>query len=434
MTPSARIIAAVLGWAAFGLAAGVWPVLHTAWVIAGVILLALVLTDLVLLSSLRKVKVERVLPLRMAQGAATECELILRNPGSRPVRVSICEGVPPSMITEDMPWQGSIPPGLPVSLPYKVTPEERGRITFFPARLRMQSPLRLWERFLTVCGESTVPVYPNYEPVVRHALLALAHQETAAGIQSRRRMGASREFHQLRDYHEGDPLSRVDWKATSRRLSLISREYREQRNQNIILAIDCGRRLRAMEDGVPQFDHALNALLLLAFVALRQGDNVGILGFGEQTRYLAPVRGGHAITRILDHLYDYGTSDAPSDFSGASRILMERQKSRAMVIMLTNLRAEDGAELFPALRLLRRRHLVVLASLQDAALAESLRTEPATFPDALRAAAARLQANERALTLENLRAAGADTLDTSTGELPIALANLYLSLKRSGRL
>ena len=75
-------------------------------------------------------------------------------------------------------------------------------------------------------------------------------------------------------------LSQIDWKATSKRVSLISRDYQEQRDQTVILAVDCGRRMRALDGGIPQFDHCLNAMLLLAYTALRQGDHVGIVGGG----------------------------------------------------------------------------------------------------------------------------------------------------------
>jgi uncharacterized protein (DUF58 family) len=57
-------------------------------------------------------------------------------------------------------------------------------------------------------------------------------------------------------------LARVDWKATSRRQNLISRDYEEQKNQSILLVPDCGRRMRAMDGELSQFDHCLNAMLL----------------------------------------------------------------------------------------------------------------------------------------------------------------------------
>jgi uncharacterized protein (DUF58 family) len=195
-----------------------------------------------------------------------------------------------------------------------------------------------------------VPVFPDYEPVLQYALLALANQEQQMGIQHRQRKGVSREFHQLRDYQEGDLLNQVDWKATSRRLALVSREFREQRDQNVVFLMDAGRRMRAMDGELPQFDHCLNAVLLLCYIALRQGDNVGVSAFGGVEKWLPPVKGPRAMTTLLHHLYDYETTPHPSDFAEAAGIILSRQRKRSLVILLTNLRGEDSEDVLAAVQ------------------------------------------------------------------------------------
>jgi hypothetical protein len=132
-----------------------------------------------------------------------------------------------------------------------------------------------------------VKVYPNYAPVMRLSLLATEHRQDQMGIVRRARGGSSRDFHQLRDYRQGDSLSQIDWKSTSRRLQLISRDYQEQRNQQIVFLLDSGRRMRSLDGDVPHFDHCLNALLMLSYVALRQarpGEARQILTAGEEPR------------------------------------------------------------------------------------------------------------------------------------------------------
>jgi uncharacterized protein (DUF58 family) len=195
------------------------------------------------------------------------------------------------------------------------------------------------------------------------------------GIQRRPVGGSSRDFHQLRDYREGDPLSQIDWKASSRHRALISREYREQRNQRVIFLADTGRRMRAIDGDLAQFDHCLNAMLLLSYVALRQGDWVGVQSFGGTDRWLPAVKGAHSMTRILNHLFDYRTTAAPSDFTAAAERFQTRERRRALVIVMTNLRGEDAAELTPALNTLALRHLVVLASLRERTI-EDARIRP----------------------------------------------------------
>lgn len=435
MRPSQRLIVATLAWTAVGMAAGAFPkALGHAWLIIGGTLAAAALVDVIRLRQLPPPTVDRPLPDRLAQMAQRMLRATLRHTGSRPLRVDFCDQVPPGVDAVGLPWSVTLNPGQRQTIEYPVTPRHRGLVTFGPIQLRWESPWRLWTRHAAIGEPAKRRVYPNYEPIVRDALLALAHRESVDGLQQRRRRGASRDFHQLRDFQEGDSLATVDWRATSRKLALISREFREERNQSVILALDCGRRLRAIEDGLPQFDYALNALLLLAYLAFKQGDQVGMLGLGEETRWFPPRRGLHAITPLLEHLTEYEPSDYSTDFAQAASLLQTRQKQRALIVIVTNLRSEDTSDLLPSLLALRRRHLVVVASLQDLALASALGTPPIDWNSALATSAAHFQRQERALALATLRAANIDVLDTSAAGLPLALAHHYLDIKHRGRL
>jgi uncharacterized protein (DUF58 family) len=102
--------------------------------------------------------------------------------------------------------------------------------------------------------------------------------------------------------------------------------------------------------------------------------------------------------------------------------------------MLTNLRDEDDETLLPALKILRTRHLVVLASLREAIISRALSARVDSFDRAVTHAAAAdyLAARERAF--RRIGAAGAVCLDVEPERLAISLVNRYLELKREGRL
>jgi uncharacterized protein (DUF58 family) len=289
----------------------------------------------------------------------------------------------------------------------------------------------LWSRRTKGGQEDLVKVYPNYQPVLRFALMAMAHRQEQTGIVRKNRAGLSRDFHQLRDYQFGDSLSQIDWKASSKRRSLISRDFQEQLDQSVILMLDCGRRMRTLDGEVSQFDHCLNSMLLVSYVALRQGDHVGILSFGGTERWLPPVKGGHAMTTVLNHLYDYETSPYPSDFSEAAERLLMHQQRRAMVVILTNLRGEDGDELVEPLRRLRQKHVVVLASLRESGIDKVLNNEVVNFDGALGYLAAQDYSSERERVLANLRSHGVVALDETAQRFPVALANRYLDTRET---
>lgn len=432
IVPGSRSTVAAAAWLILGVAASVWPALGPVWVGTGVALGVVMLLDAALLLSFPKPAAERPLPESMALGVAREVELVLRNPSAREAVVTVRDDCPLSMECADLPWTGKIPARGFCRVALRFKPVERGRAEFGRIYIQRESPLRFWSR-RHVCGEpGTVKVYPNYEPVLRLALLATAHREEQMGIRHVNRPGQSREFRQLRDYQEGDPLSRIDWKATSRRVSLVSRDYEEQRNQTIILMVDCGRRMRALDGELTQFDHCLNALLLLSYIALRQGDQVGVMGFGGTRRWLPPVRGAGAMPVILNHLYDYQPTSAPGDFSEAAELLLTRQKRRAMAVFCTNLRTEDRSHLEPPLRLVSRRHLAVVASLSERDVTDSLQAPVETLEDACRHAAARGYLEERRAVAEALKSRGVLTLDAPADSLPVALGNLYLDIKARG--
>ena len=435
MTPTSRALGAIFIWFLLGIAASVWKgeVILAWWVVGGA-LAFIILLDALWARLSKPITVTRRLPDRFALGVSGEVEVDIQHHGGSMRGMEIYDGVPEGAEAETMPWVGRVPDGERLRVQHPVRIMERGEALFRPVHIRMRSPLGLWWRVSEHGEEETVKVFPDYEPVVRFALLATQSRQDQMGIVRRSLAGSSRDFHQLREYREGDPLAQIDWKATSRRLQLVSREFQEQRNQTIVFLTDTGRRMRAIDGELPQFEHCLNAMLLLSYVALRQGDQVGVQSFGGTDRWLPPVKGQHSMATILNHLYDYRTTPEPSDFTAAAQRFQARQRRRSMVVVLTNLRGEDSAELVPALGILARQHLVVLASLRESTI-EVARTAPVTdFNDALKYAAAEQYGAERQEVMATLRSYGILTLDVPAKDFPVALANLYLDIKSAGRL
>jgi uncharacterized protein (DUF58 family) len=434
MIPTLRFVNLLAGWFVIGICASVWERFVPVWWISGGVIGTAAVLDAMALFLNKPVRAERLLPSRLALGVPQEIALTLHNPNSRAVGVEFFDGLPETVGSTQLPWSGSVPARGFIEVNYIATPLERGPVAFAPCHVRQLSLLGLWQRAVRTGGSAEVKVYPNYEPVVRYTLLAMSNRQSQMGIIAKNRVGQSREFHQLRDYQDGDVLSQVDWKATARRGQIISREYREQRDQTLVFMLDCGRRMRALDGALPQFDHCLNATLLLSYIALRQGDSVGLMSFGGTNRWLPPVKGQHSMSALLNHLYDYQSSTAPSDFSEAAERLLARQRRRALVVLLTNLRTEDASNLLPPLALLRRRHLVVIASLRERQVVERLKQPVRRFDDALLNAAGHGYIEERSQFLAMLRDYGVLTLDETAEALPSALASAYLDIKKRGAL
>jgi uncharacterized protein (DUF58 family) len=202
-----------------------------------------------------------------------------------------------------------------------------------------------------------------------------------------------------------------------------------------VFLLDCGQRMRARDDALSHFDHTLNALLLLAYVALRQGDAVGLSTFAHaEPRFLAPRKSLDTVQQLLNATYALQPSLRTSDYLLAGQALAERLTRRSLIVLLTNLRDEDASTLPLALKQLGRRHLVLLANLRETALDAMLKRPVEDFDGALRYAAAVDYRRERRRQLAVLRAQGAMVLDVAPPELPAALVNRYWDMKRGGML
>jgi len=370
----------------------------------------------------------------LSTGVASPVTVRLANPGAAALDLEVFDHHPDTAEPEGLPRRVTVPARGWAEVGYRLRPRERGDRTFGRVELLVRSPGDLWRRPMQAGAGESVRVIPDFQTVSRYALLALADPLGRIGVKVGRRRGEGSEFEQLRDYRPGDSLRRIDWKATSRRQQLIAREYSEERNQQVVCLIDCGRRMRARDGDVGHFDQVLNSVLLLAFVALRQGDAVGVMTFSGERRWLPPAKGRRALAEILHRVYDLETTKAPSDYLEAATELMVRQRRRALVVLLSNLRDEDSDELRSAVELLRTRHLVLVASLREAALRDRLARPPRDLSDALAVASVHRYLETRRRAFEALQVRGVLSVDVEPELLPARVVNRYLDVKRSGLL
>jgi uncharacterized protein (DUF58 family) len=429
--PTGRLLTLLALWATLGLAAAVWPLAFGLWAGFGLVLLLMVAVDALLLNRLPLPVVSRSLPAALAVGEWHDVRIRLDSRAR--AALSVWDHTPPSWEVEGMPRPVQLTRGQFTELVYRVRPRERGRQVMAQVDLLLNGKLGLLVRRALVEQADTVRVYPNFREVSKYALLALDNRLASMGIHMQRRRGEGTEFFQLREYRKGDTLRQIDWKAVSRRRQLISRDYREEQNQRVIFLLDCGRRMHAREeDALSHFDHALNALLLLSYVALRQGDQVGLMTFSGHNRWLPPRSGTDVMTSLLNGVYDLATTTAPSDYSEAAYRLATRQRRRALVVLVTNLRDDDASDLPAALAPLRRKHLVLLASLREPALRHALAAPVQDYDSAVDVAAAHHYLRQRKATHKLMASRKLMTLDCEPAELPVGLVNKYLEIKRSG--
>ena len=438
MRPGKRLIALAAVWLLLGVVAAKFSMLEIVWQIAGALMGIAAIADALLARAPLDLLIERNVAGSLPIGVATDVRLKIINRAARALSLEIYDHHPPRARVEGLPLTLTLPARRTAQTQYRYTPLQRGDVRFAGCDVRITGPLGLWERQHFFDQVSNVRVYPNFAAVMRYTLLATDNRLSQIGIMQRQRRGEGLDFHQLREYREGDTQRQIDWNATARARKMISREYRDERDQQIMFLIDCGRRMSAADadsSHLTHFDHVLNAALLLGYVSLRQGDAVGYMTFGaEAPRFSAPRKSGATVNMLLNGLYDIQPGLMAPDYYQAAVSLSVRLKRRAFVIVLSNLRDEDDDALAPALSLLRRRHLVMFASLREPSLDETLAQPVRNLDTALTHAAAQDYMQSRSRALKRIAHGGAMTLDVTPSRLPIALVNRYLEIKREGRL
>lgn len=441
MKPSRLLLALLALLLSSAIALGVLPLadvqlpasVSLLWWGALLALLLFACADALWLKRLPSPRVQRSLPSHLPLGRWTEVQLQVEHDFRQPLSIEVFDHPPAAMAFEHLPQHIALQPQVLSQFSYRLRPLVRGHFCFARCEVLLPSPLRLWHarRLLNLPAETRV--YPDFARIHSGQLLAVDDWLSQLGVRQHQRRGLGLEFHQLRDFRDGDTLKQIDWKATARKRTPIAREYQDERDQQIVFLLDCGQRMRSQDGDLAHFDHALNACLLLSYVALRQGDAVGLSTFAsEQPRFIAPRKGQAHLNTLLNGVYDLQSSLLAADYSAAINNLLARQRRRALVVLVSNLRDEDDEELLSAVKRLSRQHRVLLVSLREEVL-DSLRQTPVQdYASALAYCGSVDYLNARASLHERLSANGVPVLDVLPGDLGPELVSQYLAWKKAG--
>lgn len=399
------------------------------------LLLLLAVLDACLKRGIGAVYIERRLPNQFAQGQGHDILLRFTPPSTRfwhqPRQLLLADLHPPAWQTDTPLLTLDALPGRSSQIGYRITPMVRGEAEFSGIEYWLPSMLGLWQRRHRQSGRIKITVLPDFSRILGAELVSMQRWLNWVGVKKLPRFGQGQDFHQLRDYHEGDDIRHIDWKATARLNKPVVRSFQQEQDQQVIFLLDCGRNMRLHMDGLSHFDHSLQAMLLLSFTALKHGDAVGLLTFAHlQTRFVPPHKGLSQLGHLVQGVYDIEPSLQTGDLEVAISLLLQKQKRRALVVVLTHLNYEDGNSINAQLRRLKRHHLVLLASLRPQA-PDNLVEKPIHNRDDAAVYLGAWQYRQQAEhVLQQLRLCGIGCLNSLPNQLSSGLINRYLRLKR----
>lgn len=410
----------------------------------GVIVIAII--DLFTVPGAKSYSATRELAKTASLEKSQDVELELTNLGRTRAQLMIRDDLPQSFETDDPEFQTALSGRSKARFKYSYRCKERGLFQLNFVHLLVNSQLRLWRAFYKLPVESSVNVYPDMKQISQYELLARTNRLSLVGVRRTRKIGQDNEFERLRDYTQDDNFKHIDWRTTARRNKLTVRDFQANQSQRIIFMIDCGRMMTNKSGDISLLDHAMNAALMLSYVALKQGDSVGLICFSDSIHNYTPPRAGvQHINRLLHAAFDQHAEFVESNYQNAFLYLKKNCLKRSLVVLVTNMIDEiNSYQIQSYLGSLVGRHLPVGVLLRDHEMFQPIEqyeaiqsaggySEGATKAEVDRsiytAAAAAKILSWRHQVIRDLKHKGVLALDVFPEQLTAELVNQYLEIK-----
>ncbi|WP_308230904.1 DUF58 domain-containing protein [uncultured Prevotella sp.] len=395
------------------------------------LLLAATIADIAILYSRRGIVASRQLADRLSNGDDNDIRLRVESSYPFALRLTVIDETPFVFQRRDVDFLLRLKPREGKTIVYKLRPTQRGVYGFGRIRVFVRSALSLAERRYT-CGESQdAKVYPSYLMLHKYELLAMNNRLTEMGVKRIRRAGNNTEFERIKEYVEGDNYRSLNWKASARRHQLMVNVYEDERSQQIVSVIDKGRPMQQAFQGMTLLDYAINASLMLSYVAVRKTDKAGLVCFADHTdTFVAPSRRHGQMERLLDALYSQQTRWSESDFGDMLATINKRLTKRSLLVVYTSFaNTQAMTRQLPYLKQLNLRHKVLVVFFADNEMRDFVNSSPRSTEEYYQHVIVEKMLYEQRLIVSQLRQHGILSMLTTPQNLSVDVVNRYLELK-----
>jgi len=424
-----------LVYAAIAPALAVWTVLASremTWLVAAIdgAIVLLAAADLLPLPRQKWLSIERHAGRIASLRKNHPVSLLVLNHSRRRLTAEVRDGVPHELDPRPAEFALQLLPNSRSTLNYMLQSSRRGAFAIDRVHLRARSRLGFWQRLMEYPIATAVHVYPDMKQLSQYALLARTNRLSLLGVRRARKIGQDHDFERLRDYTIDDNYKHIDWRATARRRKLTVKDFQVSQSQRIVFLIDCGRMMTNQAEGLSLLDHSINAMLMLGYVALRQGDSVGMITFSDEIHGFVPPRGGmNQMNRLLHASFDRFPQLTESRYDQAFHYLASHCRKRSLVVLVTNVIDQVNTDQIDRyLTNLVGRHLPMGVLLRDRRMFDAAETDGGEEQFWRTAAAADILA-WRHQAIADLRRKGVLALDVFPEDMTAPLINRYLEIK-----
>ena len=328
-----------------------FPVLLLVTLAIDGLLVVIATVDLIWLCAGARVGIEvtREVPRTCSLGVPVQSQIVVENRTSMRLMGRVRDDTPTHFVSEPDSHEVFLARMDRMTARRTITPTRRGAFDLTRVDLQLDSPLRFWRRLVTRDVVDRLNVYPDMKQLSDYALLARTNRLSQIGVRRTRKIGQDSEFERLRDYTRDDNYRHIDWRSTARRNRLTVRQFQTDHSQRVIFMLDCGRMMtnsRIDESGgeYSLLDYAFNSMLMMSYVALAQGDSVGLLCFSDRVHAYIPPRGGAShMNRLIQAGFDQFPRLVESRYDQAFMYLSRQCRRRSLVALATNVIDEVNA-------------------------------------------------------------------------------------------
>ena len=311
----------------------------------------------------------------------------------------------------------------------------RGQALIEALWIRWTGPFGLVWKQRRFAVDHAVAVVPSLRAVTEEGG-RLFQRDSWFGMRQQQLRGEGTEYEALAEYQAGMDRRAIDWNASARHVKLLAKEYRVERDNRVVLAIDAGRTMAEPVGGVPRVDRAVSAGLLLAYAGLKLGDRISFFSFAAKPQALTPaymhVQDFPALQRAAS-LIDYAPVE--SNFTLALTTLSAALNRRSLIILFTEFTDATSADLMiRAAGRLVKKHRLLFVVIRDDEVEEVEKRRPESAADVTRSNVAAAMLRDRQLVIARLQRLGADVIEVPADAMGAAVVEAYLGIKRAGSL
>lgn len=401
------------------------------FLIYNIVIFSLLIVDLRMTPDKKLLFVERVCSEKLSMGTENEIGINIRNNSGYVLDIEAVDEIPIYMKTKNAVVSIRVRPHYEALGNYFVMPEKRGEFKFGKVHVRYKGVMGLCVKKGIYDLENSYKVYPNLKDLSKYGLAAIKKSQLIRGIKKNKSFGTGTEFESLREYTEGDDYRKINWMATARTNKFIVNTYEHEKNQQIMIMLDSSRVMNSEINYIKKLDYSINAAFLLADVAIKKGDNAGVMVFDNTVkRYIKPGKGRGQFQLIAENLYNVQENFVSADYMEALTYLNQNHKRRSLLCIFTELfNADEAFQLASALKNLAKHHIPLVITIKDMRLYDYAEGDIEDTKGFFTKVAAMKMIREREKIRKIFNDSAIAVVDVPPDKLSIEVVNKYLNMK-----